>query len=252
VRLITEAPVRHHATLDSTNVEARRLFEVGERGPLWILADEQTAGKGRLDRHWASAPGNCYSTLLFQLTEPATVPQVGFVVALAVHTVISKFAPHITVQLKWPNDVLVDGAKISGILSEVISPSPLTLAIGCGVNIVHAPTGLPYPATCLAALGSNASRDDVFAAYRTSLARWLDIWGMGAGFTTIRHEWASRAIGIGENVVMHSGTEALHGRFQGLSDDGAIILKPVNAASRIFHAGDLRIPSLEKHRTLNA
>lgn len=250
--MIADAPVRHYTTLDSTNVEARRLFEAGEPCPLWVLADEQTAGKGRLDRHWASARGNCYATLLLPVAELKTVPHIGFVVALAVHTTISQCAPQNTVQLKWPNDVLVEGAKISGILSEVLSPFPVTLAVGCGINIAHAPTGLPYPAACLAALGCNASRDEVFGSYRTSLARWLDIWDMGAGFATIRKEWAKRAIGIGEHVVMYSGAEKVQGRFEGLTDEGAVILKPLNAAPRVFHAGDLRIPSLEKHRTMTA
>jgi BirA family transcriptional regulator, biotin operon repressor / biotin---[acetyl-CoA-carboxylase] ligase len=273
-------PVHRYITIDSTNLEARRLFALGERGPLFLLADEQTAGKGRLDRNWTSLRGNCYSTLILPLPrtrhpgegrgpalaqEPvasgvpafagmtevvvglAQVPQIGFIVALAVADVVRKHTA-VRPQLKWPNDVLINGAKIAGILCEVLSQKPLTVAIGCGINVAHAPIGLTYPATCLAAEGATASRDDVFQSYRTALAYWLDTWNNGQNFPAIRDHWISLAIGIGETITMSSGTQHLTGTFETITEQGAVMLKPPHGPPHILHAGDVHIPSLAKLR----
>jgi BirA family biotin operon repressor/biotin-[acetyl-CoA-carboxylase] ligase len=245
---ITVANTRHYTTIDSTNLEAHRLFASGERGPLFLLADEQTAGKGRLDRNWASLRGNCYSTLILPLqAEMAVVTQIAFVVALAVCDVViatSKTEP----RLKWPNDVLVEGAKISGILCEVISPAPLTIAIGCGINVAHSPIGLNYPTTSLAALGASVGRDSVFKSYRDALSYWLEVWNNGKDFATIREAWLHRAIGIGESVEMTTGTQHLTGTFETITEQGAVMLKPADAPPQILHAGDLLIPSLARLR----
>jgi BirA family transcriptional regulator, biotin operon repressor / biotin---[acetyl-CoA-carboxylase] ligase len=239
---------RHYPTIDSTNLEARRLFEAGERGPLFLLADEQTAGKGRLDRNWASARGNCYSTLMLALeADIVEVPQLGFVVALAVADVVRKHT-NVTPQLKWPNDVLVRGAKIAGILCEILSPQPLTSAIGCGINVAHAPIGLAYPATCLVAEGASANRDDVFQSYRTALSYWLDIWNNGHNFPSIREAWLRIAIGIGETITMTVGTQHLTGTFETITEQGAVLLKPPLGPPHILHAGDVHIPSLARLR----
>ncbi len=246
--LIADAPVRHYPTIDSTNLEAHRLFAVGEHGPLFLLADEQTAGKGRLDRNWASLRGNCYSTLMLPMeTDVQCVPQIGFVVALAVADVVSKNSKA-TPRLKWPNDVLVGGAKIAGILCEVLSSSPLTIAIGCGINVAHAPTGLTYPATCLMAESASVDRDMVFQSYRDALTYWLSVWDHGKGFQTIRTAWMQHAIGIGEIVTMTTGTQHLTGTFEGITEQGAVILKPNDGPPHILHAGDLHIPSLARLR----
>ncbi len=265
-------PIRHYPTIDSTNLEARRLFDAGERGPLFILADEQTAGKGRLDRNWASLRGNCYSTLTLPLNRHpgegrgqyiektptfagmaevgvglAQVPQIGFVVALAVADVVRKYATAHP-QLKWPNDVLVGGAKIAGILCEVLSQQSLTIAIGCGINVAHAPTGLTYPATCLVAEGATVARDDVFQSYKAALQHWLNIWNKGQNFPAIRNAWTKLAIGIGETITMTTGTQHLTGTFETITEQGAVMLKPPHGPPHILHAGDVHIPSLAKLR----
>ena len=112
----------HFERIDSTNAEARRLAEGGERGPLWIWSDEQTGGRGRLGRTWVSEPGNLYVTCLFQTAAAvAAVAQVSFVAAIAVHELASNLLPKTSFFLKWPNDVLMDGAKFCGILAEVVA-----------------------------------------------------------------------------------------------------------------------------------
>lgn len=246
--MITAATTRHYATIDSTNLEAHRLFEAGAHGPLFLLADEQTAGKGRLHRNWASFRGNCYSTLILPLQiDVQVVPQIGFVVALAVADVVRKHS-HAIPHLKWPNDVLVNGAKIAGILCEVLSTHPLTLAIGCGINVAHSPSGLAYPATCLIAEGATTDRDAVFQSYRDALSYWLQMWDNGQKFSAIRSAWIEHAIGIGETVTMTTGTQHLTGNFETITEQGAIVLKSADGSPQILHAGDLHIPSLAKLR----
>ena len=307
--MIEQVRVQYYTSIDSTNIEAHRLFASGQRGPLFLLADEQTAGKGRLDRNWASLRGNCYSTLILPFCHSAgvtdkdlisrvataspgekrqfpllcqcpipfreggatrrmrslcaaednsdqhsnaevdisVVPQIGFVIALAVADVVRTLSPA-EPKLKWPNDVLVGGAKIAGILSEVLSTNPLTIAIGCGINVAHSPTGLAYPATCLNAEGANTDRDSVFQSYRAALAKWFTLWNNGQGFAAIRAAWVQQAIGIGETVSMTIGTQHLTGSFEGLTEQGAVVLKPAIGPPHILHAGDLHIPSLARLR----
>jgi biotin-[acetyl-CoA-carboxylase] ligase BirA-like protein len=144
----------HFERIDSTNAEARRLAEAGETGPLWLWADEQTAGRGRLGRSWVSEPGNLYATFLFSSGAPAgVVGQVGFAAALAVHEIAARLLPGADVKLKWPNDVLIGGAKFCGLLAETIGG---TIALGCGINLASAPSGTPYPVTSLARQGTRA------------------------------------------------------------------------------------------------
>lgn len=249
--MIETAPVRHYATIDSTNLEARRLFDAATRGPLWLLADEQTAGRGRLNRGWVSAPGNLYATLLLPVAAPQkAVPQIGFVAALAVQRTVAMFAPAAPVVLKWPNDCLANGAKISGILCEAFSAG--VVAIGCGINVAQAPQGLSYPATCLRTLGSAATVSDVFAAFRGELAAAVALWNDGAGFSAIRGQWQSRAAGMGERVALSTGEVMVEGVFEGIGDDGALVIAKADGKRHVFHVGDLCIPSLQPQRRQSA
>ncbi len=248
MNIVVQAPVRHYDTIDSTNLEAHRLFQSGERGLLFLLADEQTQGRGRMQRQWVSESGNCYSTLMLPLRADISVlAQIGFVVSLAVADVVTAFAPQARLQLKWPNDVLIAGAKVSGILSEVVSQSPLTLAIGCGINVAHAPTGLAYPATHLSVFGE-ATCDGVFDIYRSALAHWLAMWDEGHDFETIRLAWLHRAIGIGETVSVTTANMNIKGCFEGLDPQGAIIITD-NDRTHMLLSGDLHIPSLAAMRS---
>jgi BirA family transcriptional regulator, biotin operon repressor / biotin---[acetyl-CoA-carboxylase] ligase len=249
--VIDKVPVRHFRTIDSTNLEARRLFEHGERGPLWLIADEQTAGRGRLDRVWTSEHGNLYSTLLLPLSAPqSAIPQIGFVVAIAVQKALASLAPNISFTLKWPNDCLANGGKISGILCETLSPG--MVAIGCGINVEHAPQGLPYPATSLRQLGRPMLVNKVFAAYRGELSAVLALWDSGAGFEAIRTEWQAHAIGIGERVAMSTGEVMVEGTYEGIAGDGALVLIKSDGKRHLFHSGDLSIPSLQALRKASA
>jgi BirA family biotin operon repressor/biotin-[acetyl-CoA-carboxylase] ligase len=249
--VIDKVPVRHFRTIDSTNLEARRLFEHGECGPLWLIADEQTAGRGRLDRVWKSERGNLYSTLLLSLSAPqSAIPQIGFVAAIAVQRALASLADSVAFTLKWPNDCLANGAKISGILCETLSPN--LVAIGCGINVEHAPQGLPYPATSLRQLGRPILVNKVFAAYRGELSAALALWNNGAGFEAIRKEWQAHAIGIGERVAMSTGEVMVEGTYEGIAEDGALVLIKSDGKRHVFHSGDLSIPTLQALRKASA
>jgi BirA family transcriptional regulator, biotin operon repressor / biotin---[acetyl-CoA-carboxylase] ligase len=245
---VTEtAPVRHFRTIDSTNLEARRLFEAGGHGPLWLLADEQTAGRGRLERVWTSEPGNLYSTLLLEVAAPqSAIPQIGFAVAVAVQKTLAELAPAISFALKWPNDCLANGAKVSGILCETLSTH--VVAIGCGINVEHAPQGLAYPTASLRQLGSAASISEVFSVYRRELSEALSLWNNGAGFEAIREVWQRHAIGIGERVAMSTGEVMMEGIYKGITEQGAWQLLKADGTLHVFHAGDLCIPSVQALR----
>src|SRR6202047_5133871 len=141
--------VAHHE-IDSTNAEALRLMRQGERGPLWIAAERQSAGRGRRGRSWISVPGNLHASLL--LTDPGPAehwPQLSFVAALAVHDAVVEVAPDVRpmLELKWPNDLLLAGAKFAGILIEGEGREEEgAVAVGIGVNCTAHPAGTAFPA----------------------------------------------------------------------------------------------------------
>src|SRR5438105_12858227 len=160
-------------TIGSTNAEALARARAGERGPLWITAGRQTAGRGRRGRSFVSEPGNLFASLLLTDPSPADrAAELSFVAALALHDAICQVAPVLAgrLELKWPNDLLCDGAKLAGILVEGESGSgrPLAVVIGIGVNCAHHPDGLSYPATSLAACGVTVTPQRLFAALSRS------------------------------------------------------------------------------------
>ena len=221
-----------YASVDSTNLEANRLIVTGERGPAWIVAKEQTAGKGRLGRNWVSKPGNLYSTLLWPTeAEPVAISQLSFVAALAVHDTASKFANPATISLKWPNDCLLGGAKFCGILAEVLAPG--LVAIGIGINIAHVPEDLPYAAGRL----EGAKAESVFEQLAQSLSHWLEIWEEGKGFMAICQAWEARCQHIGKMLTV----DGQPGTFIGLAPDGAMVLRAANGETKHVYAGDVRL-----------
>jgi BirA family biotin operon repressor/biotin-[acetyl-CoA-carboxylase] ligase len=242
----TGHPVRRFDRIDSTNLEARRLADDSERGPLWLWADEQTGGRGRLGRSWVSEPGNLYATFLFSIAEgPHAAAQVSFVAALSVHDTVTALRPGLSPRIKWPNDVLIDGAKFCGVLPEVVGASPTRIAIGCGVNIAHAPRGTPYPVT---ALGADLAVEDVLRELDSNLARLLLTWDEGRGFHLVRQAWAQRALGVGGAVSVMSGARQLTGIFRGLAADGALLLEDTSGTLTPIHAGEVTFAELEAMR----
>jgi len=153
-------------TLGSTNAEALSRARAGEHGPLWITAARQTAGRGRRGNAWTSEPGNLYASLLLTDAAPAAhLPELCFVVALAVRDAVATAAPAhaLELKLKWPNDLLFDGAKLAGILIEAESVGGKTATVaGIGVNCARHPRDIAYPATDLTAHGVSVASDELF------------------------------------------------------------------------------------------
>ena len=241
--------VIHFERIDSTNSEARRLSDEGERGPLWLRADEQTGGRGRLGRAWVSEPGNLYATFLFTIASgPEVAAQLSFVAALAVHDLITGLLPRVRPSIKWPNDILIGGAKVSGLLAEVAGLSPTRIAIGSGVNVTHAPEGTPYPATALAQHGKLPPLESIFQELDAKLSNRLAIWNEGRGFGAIREDWLAHAIGLNAETVANVGGLELKGIFRDLAPDGALILELPDRTRKSIHAGDVRFAALDQLR----
>jgi BirA family biotin operon repressor/biotin-[acetyl-CoA-carboxylase] ligase len=228
-------------TIDSTNAEALRQGRAGASGPLWVAATEQTAGRGRRGRRWVSAPGNLYATLL--LLDPAPprhAAQASFVAALALHDALADVAPALAprLALKWPNDVLCDGAKIAGILIEG-EGAPLMMAVGIGVNCASHPAGLEYPATDLAALGHPAAPKALFRALSRRMDARLRQWDAGAGFPSIREDWLMRAFGRGAMIRVRLPERETTGIFETLDEAGRLVLKSIEGHQERITAGEV-------------
>jgi BirA family biotin operon repressor/biotin-[acetyl-CoA-carboxylase] ligase len=228
-----------HEVLGSTNAEALRLARQGECGPLWVVADRQTAGRGRRGRTWISPPGNLYASLL--LTEAAPVehwPELSFVAALAVHDAVVEVAPDLKTRLaiKWPNDLVLAGAKFAGILIEGENGA---VAVGIGVNCADHPAGMDYPATDLAAAGAPVSPAALFGALSVKMIGRIAQWNSGEGFSTIRTDWLARAAGLGEEVRVRLADRDLTGRFEAIDPAGSLVLRLPTGKTTTIAAGDV-------------
>lgn len=232
--------------VDSTNAEVRRLAESGETGPLWIVARTQTAGRGRRGRVWASEAGNLFASLLLVTGRtPAEASQVTFIAALAVADLLDAFVAPGLVSIKWPNDVLVDGVKASGILVES-GPHPsggLWLAVGIGVNLAYAPADVGQPATSVAsrlrpdvayAPGVEAATEVLSEAFAAWQSRWDTL-----GFAPVLDAWVARCRGLNGPAVARLGHETLEGIADGVEPDGALRLRLGDGSVRLISAGDV-------------
>ena len=230
-------------TIDSTNEEARRLAQAGERGPLWITAGEQTAGRGRRGRSWVSPRGNLSATLLIDPGKPAgECAQLSFAAALAASDAVSALAPGSSIKVKWPNDVLAEGRKIAGILLESASSggaAPGWLVIGIGINLFAHPPDTEFPATSLPALGVIApAPEDGLLHLAAAFAKWYEFW-RAEGFAPIRDAWLARAAGLGTRIRARLQNGELVGVFEGIDMSGALLLREAQDRVRTIAAGEV-------------
>jgi len=223
------------ASVGSTNDEAARLAEAGAPEGTVVWSREQTGGRGRRGRHWASPIGNLYtSTILRPACSAARAAELGFVAAVAVADIVPAGRE---VRLKWPNDVLVGGGKVAGILPESAigrGGEVEHLVMGVGVNVGFAPQ-LPemrYPG---AALGGSV--ETTLERFTAALAERLAQWRRD-GFETVRAAWLAKAGPLGLEVDVKLGEELVRGRFAGLDREGALLLDTPTGPRKIV-AGEL-------------
>ena len=223
--------------VDSTLDEARRR---GGPGPTWILAHMQSAARGRRGRPWRMAPGNFAATLILPVAGgPQAMALRSFVAALALHDALSATCGPGDLALKWPNDVLLSGGKLAGILLEVLDAG--TLAVGVGVNLAAAPgpaevePGALRPVALSDPVGPEALLDRLAPAF----ARW-DAVLIAEGFAPVRAAWLDRAAGLGGPVRARMGDQDLRGRFEGIDAHGHLILATAEGR-RHLPAADIAI-----------
>jgi BirA family transcriptional regulator, biotin operon repressor / biotin---[acetyl-CoA-carboxylase] ligase len=239
---VTSIRVIARDTVGSTNEEALILARAGERGPLWIMARAQSAGRGRRGRSWTSPPGNLYASLL--LTDPSPperAPELSFVASLAVHDAVGAAAPALLgeLALKWPNDLLIGDRKFAGILIEADSGSPRAVVVGIGVNCAHHPADTSYPATDLAAAGAAITPANLLDRISTAIPARLAQWDRGTGFTKIRADWLARAAGLGREICVQLPDGDRVGRFETLDETGRLILQLPAGAREAISSGDV-------------
>ena len=241
--------------VDSTNAELRRLSEAGGGGlpspgygleGLTVSAATQTAGRGRRGRAWGSPRGNLSVSILVDVGGPrGNAGELSFVAGVALHDALTALAPGLGLALKWPNDLLLDGQKLAGILLETVFPAGApqghgAVIIGTGVNLADVPDlGALYPVTALSRHGVSILPETLLTVYAEALASWLDRWRR-QGFTAVRAAWLAAAHGVGGPVVARlAGGEEIPGTFEALNEDGALWLRTVDGTLRPILAGDV-------------
>lgn len=233
--------------IDTTNGEALRRALAGEQGGLWIWASRQSEGRGRIGRNWSSPVGNLYASVLLRPRCPVDVAVgLSLVAGVAVYDAVRALAGERMAEgrlrLKWPNDLLIDGLKVGGVLLEsgrARRAGECAVVIGTGVNLVAHPADTLRPATDLRTQGVSASPSSAFAALSWATAEWLSVWRDGRGFPAIRQAWVERAQGIGSQIAVRVGGEMVKGVFLGVDEDGALLLGPKDGAERRITAGDV-------------
>lgn len=232
--------------IDSTNAEAMRRAEAGEAGPLWILARRQTAAHGRRGRAWVAPEGNFGATLL--LRPPGAPALRSFVAALGLHDALVALTGRAELfALKWPNDVLLSGGKLAGILLE--SDGRGALAIGIGVNLAAAPDAgaveadAVRPVSLAGATGLRVAPEELLDLLAPAVMRWEERL-VDEGFAPLRAAWLKRATRLGEPIVARLPDRVVSGRFETVDETGAIVIATAEgrvvlpAADIHFGAGD--------------
>ncbi|MHA1158240.1 MAG: biotin--[acetyl-CoA-carboxylase] ligase [Alphaproteobacteria bacterium] len=230
----------------STSTTAAERLAAGDPGGLWVVAAVQDGGRGRRGRAWSTERGNLAASLA--LVDPAPrdrAATLSFVAALALHqAIVACGGPALgeRLALKWPNDVLLDGFKIAGILVEghALKDDVFGVVTGFGVNCVRHP-GIegPFPSASLRDRGVPVDATRLLAALADSFAGELERWNRGAGFAVTRRAWLARASGLGDPVTVRMGEREIHGRFEALDDSGQLVLRNDDGRRQLITAGDV-------------
>jgi BirA family biotin operon repressor/biotin-[acetyl-CoA-carboxylase] ligase len=233
-------------TVDSTNAEAKRRAKAGEPGPLWIWSARQSQGRGRGGREWISQHGNLFASLLIGVNCPIRVAsQLALVAGIITYDTIAKLIAYegrSELLLKWPNDVLLAGEKLAGMLLENVG-SPVEnrsmVVVGTGINLASHPEDLPQPAVSLAAYGMTITPAQALEVLTATTHEWLSRWGEGSSFPSIRRAWLDRAGPTGRPLRVRINGEETEGVYAGLDSDGALRLLTPDGHEYRISAGDV-------------
>lgn len=234
--------IAYVAETGSTNADLLARIAAGERlhEDSWLVADRQTAGRGRQGRAWLDAPGNFMgSTAVLLGSGDPPAASLSFAAALAVYeTVACRLPDPRLLMLKWPNDVLLAGEKFCGILLERSGDYAI---IGIGVNLAAAPAVVGRETRSLADLGPTPDRDSFAAALAGCFAAELGRW-RSLGMASLLARWIAAAHPAGARLSVHDGQgQMVRGAFDGLQPDGALRLRLDNGTARVIHAGDIEM-----------
>jgi BirA family biotin operon repressor/biotin-[acetyl-CoA-carboxylase] ligase len=230
--------IRTVAETGSTNADLIALARGGAEEGLWLRAEQQSGGRGRQGREWLSPSGNLYASTVVRLRPsdppPATL---ALVAAVALDEAMRAWLPDtVPLAIKWPNDLLIGGAKLSGILLE---RSGDAVVIGIGANVAHHPDLPDRPATSLAAHGATVDAASFLETLADTFTRWLGKW-RGEGLTPISARWIERAHPAGTALTARlADGSATDGLFERLDADGALILRLADGTTRVIHAADV-------------
>ena len=240
--------IHFYQEIGSTNDEAYQLGTAGSPEGTVVIADSQTKGKGRLQRVWHSPSGsNIYTSIILRPNlKPDRAPQISILAGVAVAEIMDNFCPGM-VNLKWPNDVLLNGKKVCGILAQMKTSASrvdfIILGIGINVNINYnqLPQDIKNTATSLAIeTGRKISRQELIISLYENLAKWYKKL-IADGFSTVKEKWLSMAPMIGKRVQIVSGDEVISGKALGIDEQGSLVLLTVGDKKIKVSAGDATI-----------
>jgi len=233
-------------TVDSTNAEARRRAKAGEPGPLWIWSARQSQGRGRGGREWISRPGNLFASLLVGVNCPPRIAgQLALLAGIVAYDTIAKLIAYEgrpELLLKWPNDILLSGEKLAGVLLENVGSSGenrSVVVIGTGINLASHPEDLPQPAVSLSAYGMTVTPAEALEVLAATTRDWITRWGEGFCFPTIRRAWLDRAGPAGRPLRVKVQGKETDGVYGGLDADGALRLLTPDGGEYRIAAGDV-------------
>ena len=224
-----------YSVLDSTNDEAKRLAGLGQRGPLAVWTAEQPGGRGRSGRGWTGPRGNLMVTLLLRPDRtPAEAGTMALVAGLAVADCARQWGTD--ARIKWPNDVVLEDAKLAGILVEAGSKGGRLdwVVVGIGLNLAKAPT-LDRPTACIGShVPVETALEQVVEAVLQRYREWLD-----GGFAAVREEWLGRAAWLGRTVRVGEGQGAIEGLMRTVDADGSLVVDDATGVERRLTAGEV-------------
>lgn len=230
--------------VDSTSDEVKRRLEGGQKPPFWVVAKQQTNGRGSRGRSWSSLDGNLFASGAYEINRPlADAATLSFVTSLSVAQTVNNWVDENRIKLKWPNDVLIDDSKISGILLESnIKNQIVTMIIGVGINVKSAPEIENYRTTSIL---NSLKTEKILPNTLEVLEKFLEnfdanfrLW-QEKGFLGIKKQWISMAWSLGGVIRLKYGNQNLEGKFIDISDSGELILSLKNCKNIVVNAGEI-------------